>query len=118
MNLFPAGFNNLNKEFLPLSIEAAKIAITNAVSHARKILLVPENHTRNLYYWENIRGLLNILESAGFEIKIGSLLGDYQNPTPLDLPSGQQVILQSLVRDKDIVKVGDFVPDVLLLNND
>jgi len=118
MNLFPAGFNNLNPAFLPLSVEAAKIAMTKAVPHAKKILLIPENHTRNFYYWENIRGLLNILTSAGFEIKIGSLLPDYVAPTPLDLPSGQHVILQSLVREKDIVKVGDFIPDVLLLNND
>lgn len=118
MNLFPAGFNNLNPAFLPLSIEAAKIAIKNAVPSAKKILLIPENHTRNMYYWENIRGLLNILESAGFDIKIGSLLPDYATPTQLDLPSGQKIIIESLVREKDIVKVRDFVPDVLLLNND
>lgn len=118
MNLFPAGFNNLNPSFLPLSVEAAKIAITHSVPHAKKILLIPENHTRNLYYWENIRGLLNILEQAGFEIKIGSLLPDYAEPTQLDLPSGQTIILQTLMREKDIVKVGQFIPDVLLLNND
>jgi len=118
MNLFPAGFNNLNPGFLPLAVEAAKIAITNAIPSAKKILLVPENHTRNLYYWENIRGLLNILESAGFEIKIGSLLPDYVEPATLDLPSGQQVILQSLTREKNLVKLKDFVPDVVLLNND
>lgn len=118
MNLFPAGFNNLNPSFLPLSVEAAKIAITHLVPHAKKILLIPENHTRNLYYWENIRGLLNILEQAGFEIKIGSLLPDYAEPTQLDLPSGQTIILQTLMREKDIVKVGQFIPDVLLLNND
>lgn len=118
MNLFPAGFNNLNRSFLPLSVEAAKIAMTRAVPHAKKILLVPENHTRNLYYWENIRGLLNILESAGFEVKIGSLLPDYIEPTTLDLPSGQRIILQTLIREKEIVRLKDFVPDVLLLNND
>src|ERR1700735_2361723 len=31
MNLFPAGFNNLNKDFLPLSIEAATVAIKRVV---------------------------------------------------------------------------------------
>jgi glutamate--cysteine ligase len=118
MNLFPAGFNNLNRSFLPLSVEAAKVAITNAVPHAKKILLVPENHTRNFYYWENIRGLLNILESAGFEIRIGSLLPDYVEPTTLDLPSGQQIILQTLIRENDVIKLKDFMPDVVLLNND
>lgn len=118
MNLFPAGFNNLNPSFMPLSVEAAKIAITRAVPDAKKILLIPENHTRNLYYWENIRGLLTILESAGFEIKIGSLLPDYAEPTQIDLPSGQKIILQTLTREKDRVKVGNYIPDILLLNND
>ena len=118
MNLFPAGFNNLNPAFLPLSVEAAKIAITSAVPQAKKILLIPENHTRNFFYWENICGLLHILASAGFEIKIGSLLRDYPTPTTIDLPSGQSVILQSLTRENAVLKVGDFVPDVVLLNND
>ncbi|HSW69216.1 MAG TPA: glutamate--cysteine ligase [Gammaproteobacteria bacterium] len=118
MNLFPAGFNNLNREFLPFSVEAAKIAITEVVPDAKKILLVPENHTRNFFYWENIRGLLNILESAGFEIKIGSLLPDYAEPTELDLPSGQKIILQTLSRNSDRIQVGNFIPDVVLLNND
>lgn len=118
MNLFPAGFNNLNPAFLPLSIEAAKLAITHAVPAAKKILLVPENHTRNLFYWENIRNVLTMLERAGFEIKIGSLLPDYDVPTALSLPSGQTVTLQSLAREGAQVKVGDFIPDVILLNND
>ncbi len=118
MNLFPAGFNNLNPAFLPLSVTAAKIAITHAVPHAKKILLIPENHTRNFYYWENISGLLDIVSSAGFEIKIGSLSPDYPKPTTLDLPSGKKIILQSLIREKDALKVDDFEPDVILLNND
>jgi len=118
MNLFPAGFNNLNSAFLPLSVEAANVAITHAVPNAKKILLIPESHTRNFYYWENIFSLLNILVSAGFDVKIGSLLPDYSQPTQLNLPSGQKIILQSLVRENDWVKIDDFVPDLVLLNND
>jgi glutamate--cysteine ligase len=118
MNLFPAGFNNLNPAFLPLSIEAAKIAIDSACPSAKKIMLIPENHTRNLFYWANVKGLLNILNQAGFDVKIGSLLPDYQTATQLTLPDGDHVMLQSLVREKDIIRVGDFIPDAILLNND
>jgi glutamate--cysteine ligase len=114
MNLFPAGFNNLNPEFLPLSIEAAKSAIASAAPHAKKILLVPENHTRNLFYWENVKSLLRILSDAGFEVKLGSLLPDYPEAKEL-MPD---VILQSITRDKDKICVGDFIPDAILLNND
>ncbi|MEO8400215.1 MAG: glutamate--cysteine ligase [Gammaproteobacteria bacterium] len=118
MNLFPAGFNNLNQVFLPLSIEAARIAILSASPQARKIMLLPENHTRNIYYWKNVKGLLQILTSAGFEVKIGTLLPDYQDAKELDLNDGESVTLQTLTREKDFIKVGDFVPDVILLNND
>lgn len=118
MNLFPAGFNNLNPEFLPLSIEAAHVAITSAVPKAKKIMLVPESHTRNIFYWENVRGLINILTQAGFDVRIGFLPDDFPNPQELKLPSGNAVTIQSLSREKDILKVGDFVPDVILLNND
>src|SRR5689334_21342761 len=47
MNLFPAGFNNLNAEFFPLSVAAARQAITLASPHAKKILVLTESHTRN-----------------------------------------------------------------------
>ncbi len=118
MNLFPAGFNNLNPAFKPLSIEAAKIAIQAAASAHKKILLVPENHTRNLYYWENIKNLLAILTAAGFEARIGTLLPDYPDETPLTLMGGDHVMVQTLTREKDVIKVGNFIPDVVLLNND
>lgn len=118
MNLFPAGFNNLNPAFLPLSVEAAKVAIQSVEPHAKKIMLIPENHTRNLFYWENIKNLLNILNNAGFDVKVGSLLPDYQEASAINLANGDQVALQSLVRDQDKIKVGEFIPDVILLNND
>jgi glutamate--cysteine ligase len=118
MNLFPAGFNNLNPAFLPLSIEAARIAIETAAPHAKKIMLIPENHTRNLYYWSNVKALLTILTSAGFSVKVGSLLPDYPTETALTLMNGEQILLQSLQRTGDLIQVDDFVPEVILLNND
>src|SRR5579871_2058871 len=61
MNLFPAGFNNLNSDFMPLSIEAARSIIEEKAPQAKSILLIPENHTRNIHYWENIKSLFEIL---------------------------------------------------------
>ncbi|HLB58137.1 MAG TPA: glutamate--cysteine ligase, partial [Gammaproteobacteria bacterium] len=115
MNLFPAGFNNLNREFLPLSIEAAKHAITQFSSKAKRILLIPENHTRNLFYWENIKGLLNLLKEAEFDVRIGTLLSGA--PT-ITLTNGDTIKTESLVRHDDTIGVADFIPDVVLLNND
>src|SRR5581483_8729346 len=73
MNLFPGGFNNLNKDFLSLSVEAARIAINDKFPGAQKILLIPENHTRNIFYWDNIEAILEILQKAGFDVCVSSL---------------------------------------------
>ena len=49
MNLFPGGFNNLDATFLPLCVQAAMAAIDRICPDARRLLLIPENHTRNLF---------------------------------------------------------------------
>src|SRR5690348_12291955 len=72
MNLFPAGFNNLNPDFLNEVIEAARAAILECVPEARCIGLIPESHTRNLFYWDNVGALVDILKQAGFQVSVGS----------------------------------------------
>ena len=48
-NLFPVGFNNLNPDFLPLCVLAAQSAIEKISPDALGVLLIPENHTRNMF---------------------------------------------------------------------
>jgi glutamate--cysteine ligase len=115
MNLFPAGFNNLNPDFLPLSVEAAQIAIMRAAPHTKKILLIPENHTRNLFYWENIKALRTMLTTAGFTVRIGSLALDTMD---IVLNSGEKITVESIVRVDNKLTLTDFIADVILLNND
>jgi glutamate--cysteine ligase len=115
MNLFPAGFNNLNPEFLPLSIEAAHVAITHYLPTAKSILLIPENHTRNLFYWDNIDTLLYILSAAGFKVRLGSLLSE---PIDITLPQGKKIRLEPITRENNKLSIEGFTPDLILLNND
>src|SRR5574337_1415698 len=53
-NLFPGGFNNLNPEFMPLCVQAMMAAVEKICTDARSILLVPESHTRNTFYLQNL----------------------------------------------------------------
>src|SRR5690349_9597082 len=46
-NLFPAGFNNLNPEFMPLCIQAMQSVMTDSLPLCTKVLILPESHTRN-----------------------------------------------------------------------
>ena len=78
MNLFPAGFNNLNPKFFALSVMQQQKIIQQIAPAAKNILIIPESHTRNLFYWANIKTLQSILESAGFQVRFGLLDGgDY-----------------------------------------
>lgn len=115
MNLFPAGFNNLSPEFLPLSIEAARSAITQQQPEAKQILLIPENHTRNMYYWDNIKTLLHILTTAGFTVRLGSLLTE---PSTVTLTTGEPIQLAPITRQLNKIGINEFIPDIILLNND
>jgi glutamate--cysteine ligase len=117
-NLFPAGFNNLNKAFMPLCIQAAQSAVERACPKAQSVLIVAENHTRNLFYLESLETLRQIFEHAGLEARIGSLREDLTEPMSVELPSGKTCLLEPLVRKEKRVMVGDFSPCLVLLNND
>jgi glutamate--cysteine ligase len=118
MNLFPGGFNNLNPAFLPLCVQAAMVAIDKICPMAKSLLLIPENHTRNFFYLENVVRLVNILRMTGLDVRIGSLLPEIDRPTPVDLPNGASLLLEPLVRNRYRLGLADFDPCAILLNND
>lgn len=117
-NLFPAGFNNLNRDFLPLCIQAAQSSVVGTMPGCRKILLVPESHTRNPFYLESLATIQEIFCKAGFDVRIGSLLEDLTAPRELSLDSGKTLTLEPIIRDGDQIAVADFNPCLILLNND
>lgn len=117
-NLFPAGFNNLNPVFESLSIHAVQVAIEHLGTPIDKILIVAENHTRNLFYLENIYRLQLIIKKAGFETRVCSLDKDLQSPTEISLPSGNFVLLEPVKKQNGRVLLNGFDPDLILLNND
>lgn len=120
-NLFPGGFNNLNPDFLPLCVQATMAAIEKICPEARNLLLIPENHTRNQFYLQNVAHLAVILRHSGLNVRIGSLLPEVTAPTMIELDSGMSLCLEPLVRlGKQGQRLGlnDFDPCVVLLNND
>ena len=120
-NLFPGGFNNLNPAFLPLCVQAAMAAIEKICPEAKNLLLVPENHTRNLFYLQNVARLAYILHHAGLNVRVGSLLPEITAPTTLDLPDGQKLVLEPLRRTGPggrRLGLDGFDPCAILLNND
>ena len=118
-NLFPGGFNNLNPDFLPLCVQAAQSAIEKICPEARGVLLIPESHTRNQFYLQNMAQLAQILRHAGLNVRIGSLLPEITQPTSLELPNGGALTLEPIQRKGNRLSMADgFDPCVVLLNND
>ena len=117
-NLFPGGFNNLNPVFLPLAVQAAQVAVEKMCNSAQRLLLIPENHTRNQYYLQNVAALANILTKTGLTVRIGSLIPDLVEPLELALPSGGSLRLEPIQRDGNRLRLADFDPCAILLNND
>ncbi len=117
-NLFPGGFNNLNPEFLPLCVQAATSAIEKICPEAQKLLIIPENHTRNTFYLQNVATLHLIMRQAGLKVRIGSINPDITSPVQMALSNGSSILIEPVRRLGQRLTLPDFDPCAVLLNND
>ncbi|KTD48637.1 glutamate--cysteine ligase [Legionella rubrilucens] len=117
-NLFPAGFNNLNRDFLPLCIQAAQATLVDYQPGCRQILLLPENHTRNRFYMQSLSVLRDILVKSGFVVRIGSLDPEVTAPQEIVTDNGVKLLIEPIIRDNNRLGLRDFNPCLLVLNND
>lgn len=115
-NLTPAGFNNLSADAHHLCVQAARDFLNSYYPHNQKILIVAENHTRNKHYHESLFFLHHILSQAGYACKIGSFL---DTPLTLSLEPGEMTILPVKRNPhQNEIFIENFIPDLILLNND
>lgn len=127
-NLFPGGFNNLNPEFMSLSVQAAQVAVEKVCPEARRLLIIPENHTRNTFYLRNVYELSNIMRAAGLDVRIGSINPEITSITRLETHDGHSIVLEPVVREKNRIGLKESTLDgvtypafdscAILLNND
>ncbi|MDD5326112.1 MAG: glutamate--cysteine ligase [Polaromonas sp.] len=117
-NLYPGGWNNLTSEMLPLAVQAAMAAIEKICPEARNLLLVPESHTRNSFYLANLLQLRRIFHQAGLNVRFGSLSAEIKEPTTLNLPTGESITIEPLIRTDRRLGLKGFDPCTILLNND
>lgn len=118
MNLYPAGFNNLNKDLIPLAIQAAETVLVHHLPCCKNIAIIPESHTRNPMYWENVSTLQSILTQAGFDVRIGGLPDTFSDVTKMTTPSGKTVTITPLRREGNHLYLNNFLPCLFILNND
>ena len=121
-NCFPAGFNNLSEGSIKLAKAAVRDFLKSNFPDAKKILIIPENHTRNFRYLENVLAIAGIISEI-VQVNIGSLIPDIENSLEIDLENGKKIFLQKLLKDGDKIFTkniqGDiFIPDLIIANND
>ena len=117
-NLFPGGWNNLTPEMLPLAVQAAMAAIEKICPEAKNLLLIPEKHTRNTFYMTNVARLVQIFTQAGLNVRLGSLDPEVKAPTTFELPGGESLTMEPLLRTQRRLGLKNFDPCTILLNND
>ena len=116
-NLYPGGWNNLTPEMLPLAVQAAMAAVEKICPEAKNLLIVPEN-SRSSFYLSNIAQLQRVFRMAGLNVKVGSIDPAIKKPTTIELPGGDTVTLEPVVRSKRRMGLKNFDPCTILLNND
>ena len=116
-NLFPAGFNNLSDDCLPLCVQAIQAVMNHRFPSCTKIVLLPENHTRNTFYQQSLLRLHDLLNQAGFHVRLGNLDKSMQQTQFIEIHD-KAYPLEPLIRDGSRVRLADFDPCMVLLNND
>ncbi|MCH8013453.1 MAG: glutamate--cysteine ligase [Candidatus Dadabacteria bacterium] len=118
-NVFPAGFNNLSEIFKKQASSLFKDYFHREYPNANNILIIPELHTRNTFYWENISVLKSILENVGYRVEVG-IISDDNLPDEMEFEaaSGKSVKAYRATKKDNKVVTSNYTPDLLLINND
>jgi len=118
-NIYPAGFNNLCESFIERGGKLLRDFITGSFSGIERIVIYPESHTRNKYYLQNLLSLKSIVERGDYEVLIATLDPKFPDkPVELEAVDGQPVHIHKLLRKGDMLRAGEFTPDLILINND
>ncbi|CEI85063.1 glutamate--cysteine ligase [Ehrlichia minasensis] len=115
-NIFPAGYNNFTQQSQVYTSRLLKEYIVDYMD-CNKVLIIGENHTKNLKYIDSLIALKNIVNSAGFITEVG-ICGISQN-IELVSSDGSLINCLCLANDNGVLQAGcKFIPDLILLNND
>jgi glutamate--cysteine ligase len=116
-NLFPAGFNHLSPAACARAV--ARMQARFAAASVKRVLVIPENHTRNQGYLDNLAALAALVTGAGAQLRIGSLIAAAGQPVQLAASGGATITELPLMREKNTLMTEDgFTPDLIVLNND
>ena len=109
-NVFPAGFNNLSEGDQDQTAHLMGLYLKQHHLSGKTILLLTEEHTNNLYYWDNILVLKSLIEKGGHQVTLCVARELVSGEKTVSTASGQQVSLRLLknVQGDLIISNNDF----------
>lgn len=119
-NCFPAGFNNLSRRGL---LEAKKVLdIFFSAQQYSKILIIAENHSRNIHYFENL-AVLEYLISDYAQVYLANWQLEQEQIFNINLPNlalEKELKIYPLLAVNNLLTIPslNFTPDLVILNND
>lgn len=120
-NIYPAGFNNLCKLDLEYAATIMRKTILEIKSDAKVVAIIPEAHTKNLFYLDHLAILGKTVEDAGFSVCFISPdehLFEGQEKLELVSHSGYDLTFQKMsIEEKQLCSCGNKA-DLIILNND
>lgn len=125
-NMYPAGFNNICKKDLKVASTLFKEGMKKHKANVKIVGILPESHTKNKYYLDNIYFLQDTLKGAAEEVILISPDHNLfpEDTTELTLTTQSEF---SVTIHKVLVKDGQFVfansanqktLDLIVLNHD
>jgi glutamate--cysteine ligase len=117
-NAFPAGFNNLSERSYEQAANAVGHYMARVYPGAKDILILGESHTRNKWYFQNLRALRDLFRRAGYQVTLGTLAEELFPQADVQTALGHTITLHGVLREGDALIADGIVHDVVVLNND
>lgn len=122
LNIYPAGFNNLCSQDLSVCGKHFRNIIEAHRPGCQKIFLIPESHTKNLFYLDNLYYLQKALTEADYDVSIVSLDEELMLEDKIELISKSEFPLifhKGIIENEMICIASDKTSACLaILNND
>jgi glutamate--cysteine ligase len=123
-NCYPAGFNNLSESGKNSAENLVKKFLSNNfLSSLENIFIIPENHTRNMRYLENLAIIVEILQRQNCQVFIATYNPEIILKTVLTLENHSTITLYPLQKVSGKLAIIDdnkqnIFADLVILNND
>lgn len=116
-NVFPAGFNNICQ----VDKESASSVVQSYLQEehgdfGKNVVILAEEHTKNVFYWENVHTLVNIFREAGYSVQVA--MPKSMDTITVQTYLGHNLNIYGAHRRGDSVEVKGRRPDLIICNND